>query len=192
MAVASAIALLAIGASGLSSAKDQADATRLNRDLRLAGGGALILIAVIALLLAGAISSYRVGGGSGSVSGSNSTTSSKHRPQQQKAALLLGRRLVIAVGLACPLLLVRVAGSAAYFLGGASPGLSPVAGSWGCRVGLYLVPEVLSAVTLLAGGLAARDVSRCEGGRGARGVTVDVEGGGSGDKLGGGPGVREG
>lgn len=165
--VASAIALLAIGASGLSSAKDQADPTKLHSDLHLAGGGALILIAVIAVLFAGAVSSYR--GSSSSRSSSNNNN--KYRQQQQRVVPLLGRRLVVAVGLACPFLLVRVAGSAAYFFGGGDPDLSPVAGTWGCRVGLYLVPEVVAAVTLLAGGLAARDVSRRE----QRGSVVDVE-----------------
>lgn len=36
--------------------------------------------------------------------------------------------------------------------------MSPVSGTWGFRIGLYLVPEVMAACALLAGGLVGRNV----------------------------------
>lgn len=39
--------------------------------------------------------------------------------------------------------------------------MNPSTGTWGYIVGLYLMPELLAAVTLLAGGLATRELRRC-------------------------------
>lgn len=54
--------------------------------------------------------------------------------------------------------MIRVVGAVAYFFGQRRE-MNPSTGTLGFRVGLYLAPELLAAVVLLAGGLAARDVS---------------------------------
>lgn len=140
MVVMAAVVILAIGASGLSKPEDLADPAKLNRDWHMAGAGALVLVAAIVLLFAGAVFTF---------------LGKKPAPgaQQQR----LAQKLAVAVGLACPLLFVRIVGSAAFYFT-KNAGMSPVSGTWGFRVGLYLVPEVLAAVTLLAGGLVARNV----------------------------------
>lgn len=143
IAVIAAVALLAVGASGLSSTKDQADPTKLNNDWHLAAGGAVILLLMIVVLFGAAVFTYL----------------SEKKPQQPQQHL--AQRLVVAVVVACPLLLIRVAGSTAYFLG-KNANMNPISGTWGVRIGLYLVPEVLAALALLVGGLVARNVRRKE------------------------------
>lgn len=81
---------------------------------------------------------------------------------QQRLALWL----VLAVVLACLLLVVRVVGAVVFYFT-RDLSMSPVSGTWGFRVGLGLVPEVLAACVLLAGGLATRNVREegCGAGR---------------------------
>ncbi|CAN8104782.1 unnamed protein product [Discula destructiva] len=140
LAVGVAIALLAAGASNLQKPSTRADPEKLAKAWRMAGVGALILFAALALVFLGAVYTFLC-----------------HRTpvatQQQ-----LAQRLVLAVGVASPLLAVRVVGSAAYYFG-KNADMNPVTGVWGIRIGLYLVPEVLAACVLLVGGLLSRNVA---------------------------------
>lgn len=152
--VAAAIALSATGASGLQSTKDQADPTKLNTDWHLAGIGGVILISAITLVFLGAVYTYLCYRPSSSKD--NNTT-----PQQQQQQRL-AQTLVVAVILACPLVAIRMIGSAAFYFS-ENLDMSPLSGTWGFRVGLYLVPELLAACALLAGGLVARNVGESRG-----------------------------
>ncbi|KAJ4387665.1 hypothetical protein N0V93_008262 [Gnomoniopsis smithogilvyi] len=142
LVVAGAIALLAAGASGLQSATNQADPTKLNTDWHLAGVGGLILVAVIALLFLGAVYAYIC-----------------YKPSNMQQHL--AQRLVVAVAVACPLLAIRMIGSAAFYFS-ENLDMNPMTGTWGFKVGLYLIPEVLAACTLLAGGLVTRNIRERE------------------------------
>lgn len=136
--VAAAIVLLASGASGLQSTKDQANPSKLNTDWRLAGVGGLLLTSAITLVFFGAMYTYLC---------------YKPSDTQQRVA----QRLVVAIAVACPLVAIRVIGSTAFYFS-KNPDMNPINGSWGFRVGLYLVPEVLAASALVAGGLMSRNV----------------------------------
>lgn len=137
-AVIVAVALLATGASGLQSAKTQADPTKLNRDWHLAGVGGIILMSAITLVFLGAVYAY--------------ICYKPYNTQQR-----LAQRLVVAVAVACPLIVIRIVGSTVFYFS-KNLDMNPVSGTWGFRVGLYLIPEVLAACALLAGGLVARNV----------------------------------
>lgn len=144
MLLVAAIALLASGASHLSNPKDQADPTKLNKDWHMAGGGGLVLLLALTVLAVMAVISYL----SKPAGGASSSSSTR-----------LAKKLVAGVIVACPLLAVRVVGVVVYFFG-KNMEMNPTTGTWGFRIGLYLVPEVLSAVSLLVGGLVSRDLSR--------------------------------
>ncbi|KAJ4409717.1 hypothetical protein N0V82_009406 [Gnomoniopsis sp. IMI 355080] len=142
MIVVTAVALLAAGASGLQSKKDEANPTKLNTDWHLAGVGGLMLISAITLVFLGAVYAYLC-----------------YKPDNNTQRL--AQRLVVAVAVACPLIAVRMVGSTVFYFS-KNLDMSPVNGSWGFRVGLYLIPEVLAACTLLAGGLVGRNVGKGE------------------------------
>lgn len=135
--VAAAIGLLVAGALGLQSAASP-DPTKLNTDWHLAGVGGLILLSAITLVFLGATYTYLC-----------------HKPSSTQQHL--SQRLVVAVAVACPLLAIRTVGSTAFYFS-ENLDMNPVSGTMGFRVGLYLVPEVLAACALLAGGLVARNV----------------------------------
>lgn len=137
--VAAAVALLAAGASGLQSPDTQSNPTKLNTDWLLAGVGGLLLLSTVLLVFLGAVYTYLC-----------------YKPEttQQSRA----QRLVVAVAVACPLLAIRIIGSTVYFFS-KNLEMSPVSGTWWFRAGLYLVPEVLAACALLAGGLVGRNVA---------------------------------
>lgn len=145
IAVMTAIALLAVGASGLSNA--QIDPAQVTKDWHLAGGGAVLLALVIVILFAAAVFTYLP-----APSSASSSSSSK------------GRTLVLAAAMACPFLFVRVVGSAVYFLC-KNEDMNPISGSWGVRIGVYLVPEMVAGVMLLVGGLVTQGLRNEEGGR---------------------------
>lgn len=142
LTLAAAIALLAAGASSLQTASS---AAALTTAWDLAGVGALLLLAALALVFLGAVYTLLC-----------------HKPVSQQQCL--ARRIVGAVAVAAPVLAVRVVGAAVADWG-RRVDLNPVTGGLGFKVGLDLVPEVLAAVVLLVGGLAARNVAR-EGGGG--------------------------
>lgn len=141
--VAAAIALLAAGASGLQSPDTQTNPTKLNTDWLIAGVGGLLLLSTVLLVFLGAIYTYLC-----------------YKPETRQQRL--AQHLVVAVAVACPLLATRVIGSTVFFFR-KNMEMSPVSGTWGFRVGLYLVPEVLAACAVLAGGLAGRNVRKEEG-----------------------------
>lgn len=142
--VMSAIALLAVGASGLSKPADQADPVKLARDWHLAGGGCIILLLMITA--AGVVAFWTF----------FSSTSSSQRGRNVTAA---AQKLALAVAVAAPVLCIRVIGSAAFYFG-KKLDMNPVSGTMGFRVGLYLIPEVIAAIVLLVGGIMSRNVRK--------------------------------
>lgn len=158
-----AIALTAVGASRLASESEQAAGpAKLDKDWHLAGAGALILLLAVLVILAVAVYSYRARSRSVSTSTSSGGKNNIHSSSIIQDRRKHGRHLVVAVGAACPLLLVRLVGSVVYFFGERAD-MSPAAaasGGLGVRVGLYTVPEVLAALLLVVGGLATRRVAR--------------------------------
>ncbi|KAF3763070.1 hypothetical protein M406DRAFT_73723 [Cryphonectria parasitica EP155] len=145
--VVTAVALIATGASGLSSAAARADPTKLAKDWKLAGAGGVILLLTVAAVAAGAIFTI--------LTTSSGTTGSGRQQQQQQQQQ--ARRLALAIAVAAPVLSVRLIGTVVYYFG-KNTDMNPVTGLLGVKVGLYLVPEVITAVLVLAGGLASRSV----------------------------------
>lgn len=142
-----AVALLAVGASGLSNRADQADPIKLARDWHLAGGGCIILLLMI--VAAGVVAFW-------TFFSSSSSASSQRRGRNVTAA---AQKLILAVAVAAPVLCIRVIGSAAFYFG-KNLDMNPVSGTMGFRVGLYLIPEVIAALVLLVGGIVSRNVKR--------------------------------
>lgn len=140
--VAAAVALLAAGASGLQSKETQNNPTKLNTDWLIAGVGGVLLLSTVLLVFLGAVYTYLC-----------------YKPETTQQRL--AQHLVVAVAVACPLLAIRIIGSTVFFFS-KSMEMSPVSGTWGFRVGLYLIPEVLAACALLAGGLVGRNVVNVE------------------------------
>lgn len=153
--VAAAVALLAAGASGLQSRETQNNPTKLNTDWLIAGVGGVLLLSTVLLMFLGAIYTYLC-----------------YKPETTQQRL--AQHLVVAVAVACPLLAIRIIGSTVFFFS-KNMEMSPVSGTWGFRVGLYLIPEVLAACALLAGGLVGRNVVNVE----ERKETIIVEENGS-------------
>lgn len=140
--VAVAVALLAAGASGLQSEETQNNPTKLNTDWLIAGVGGVLLLSTVLLVFLGAVYTYLC-----------------YKPETTQQRL--AQHLVVAVAVACPLLAIRIIGSTVFFFS-KNMEMSPVSGTWGFRVGLYLIPEVLAACALLAGGLVGRIVVKVE------------------------------
>lgn len=136
--VAAAVALLAAGASGLQAPDTQTNPTKLNTDWLLAGVGGLLLLSTVLLVFLGAVYTYLC-----------------YKPETRQQRL--AQHLIVAVAVASPFLAIRIIGSTVFFFS-KNRAMSPVSGMWGFRVGLYLVPEVLAACALLAGGLVGRNV----------------------------------
>ncbi len=136
--VLSGVALVAAGASNLATNPTSAS------DLNLAKIGSVILFGCWFLLAVAAILT---------------ALPSSDRGDDDNDVAYHGTRLLIAVLLTLPFVVVRAALPLASFASG-NGAISGATGSLGARIGLYAVPELLSTLALLAAGIMTRNVRR--------------------------------
>ncbi|KAI8626241.1 hypothetical protein F5Y19DRAFT_230362 [Xylariaceae sp. FL1651] len=142
--VAVAIALVADGASTLSTAVKTADADAISKNQTLVKvGEILLLVAWVALAVFTVFTAAHVYGG-----------------RTKKAGDFAGgRTLIFAVALALPFLGIRLLASLVYFFTN-DPALNPVTGSLGLRVGLEVVEELIIALVYIVAGLRTRNIGK--------------------------------
>ncbi len=151
--IVTAVALVAVGASNASDS--HATASAHAQAMTLSKVGVVLLFLGWLILAAQAVLSTM----QRHKQPSSSTQSSRSDGRDPRSQHDDGTCLLIAVLLAQPFLLVRVASSLAYFVSG-NPTINPSTSPLGARIGLYFLMELLAVLILLAAGIVTRNVQR--------------------------------
>jgi cytochrome b561 len=141
--IATAIALVATGASSASKVtSSDPDALSKNQTL-VKVGEVLLLLAWLAIAVLALFTAART----------------YHGRTKRRDAVSSGRTLLYAVVLAIPFLGIRLLTGLVYFFTG-DPVLNPVAGSVGLRVGLEVVEEIIITLVYVVAGFTTRNISK--------------------------------
>ncbi|KAK9426732.1 hypothetical protein SUNI508_00259 [Seiridium unicorne] len=142
MLISTAVALTAVGASGMSQ-PDTTEEKRDNDKKLVTVGMVLLLLSWIYISLV-AIASFIV-----------RPRTSCGGPRDQKQ----GKCLLYAVMLAIPCLGIRIITSLVYFAS-QNPALNPVTGEIGYKVGLGFIEELIISIAFVVAGVATRNIGK--------------------------------